>query len=536
MCAKLFRNRKKKQGQTLSYPLAIRSEANHQIIRTLLYAQAVTKKYLCHFYQRDTLDLLGDGLKKAYKLLESRTPSPWNTRIPSRVNRGILEVAGRILRTVNARRKLFDLLVQTFGQSPSAWSYKKLIEQQQIYIKSQYITNIAEQTKNFFLAQDEYPQDFLQLQTAPTLHDPMITYAPDDGQAIRMEKNGDHLDLSLKVLVAGTSKGKPEWEWVKLAVPLPPFLWSGPALAPDLRLANIHGQLLPVLDYKIQIEGAKKQTTPYFLTVDWGVRKLITLGVFDKQGQQVCPPVFLQFEPVQKKLQRLRNEIDRLKAQRDSLPQNSSLWKKYNREIAKRWRKFRAIQKELAHLASNVIVLIAQIYNCSEIYVEWLKSLKSHKYSHNLNWLINTTVREAIYTRVAYKASLLGIALKRPVQPYGTSQYCPRCGKHGIHTKSPNLTAELKSGGWFWCLSCGFNADRDYVACCNLARKVLYGNLRDLSKGIAYTASPISESLFRQSKLPGKLFPRERLRRHLRGWAEALSLTPQRHFCGTLRS
>ena len=530
----MFRNKKKKLGQTLSYPLAIRSEANRKIIRTLLYAQAVTKKYLRNFYQKDTLDLLSDGMKKAYKLLEPLTPSPWYSRIPSRINRGILEVAGRILRTVNARRNLFDLLVQTFGQSPDTWSYKKLIEKHQIYIKSQYITNIAEQTENFFLAQDEYPQDFLQLQTAPTLHEPMITYAPDDGQAIRVEKNADHLDISLKVLADGASKSKPEWEWVKIAVPLPPFVRPCPALAPDLRLANIHGQLLPVLDYKIQIEGAKKKNTPYFLTVDWGVRKLITLCVFDREGQQICPPIFLQFEPVQKKLLRIRNEIDHIKAQRDSLPGKSSLWKKYNQEIAKRWRKFRAVQKEMAHLASNVIVLIAQIYNCSEIYVEWLKSLKSHKYSHCLNWLINTTVREAIYTKVAYKANLVGIVLKRPVQPYGTSQYCPRCGKQGIHTKSPNLKDELKSGGWFLCLSCGFNADRDYVACCNLARKVLYGNLRDLSKGIAYTASPISESLFRQSKLPRNLFPRERLRRHLSGWNE-VSLTPQSHFCGTLR-
>jgi len=477
------------------------------------------------------LELLGDDTKKAYKILEPMTPSPWDTRIPSRVNRGILEVAGRILRTVNARRNLFDLLVQTFGQNPSTWSYKKLIEKHQIYIKSQYITNISEQTQNFFLAQGEYPKDFLQLQKFPTLHHAMISYAPDDGQAIRMEKNNDHLNISLKVLADGASKGKPQWEWVKISVPLPSFLRPCLALSPDLRLVNIHGQLLPVLDYKIQIEGAKNKDSPYFLTVDWGVRKLLTLCVFDKQGNQICPPIFLQFEPIQNKLLRIRIEIDNLKAQRDCVPRNSSLWKKYNKEIAKRWRKFRALQQELAHLASNVIVLIAQLYNCSEIYVEWLKSLKSQKYSHSLNWLINTTVRQAIYDKVAYKAKLVGIELKRPVQPYGTSQHCPHCGQQGIHTKSPNHKEELKSGGWFFCPSCGYNADRDYVACCNLARKVLYGNLCGLSKGVAYTAKPISDSLFRQSKLP-----RERLLRHLSGWKEVISLTPQRHFCGTLRS
>jgi transposase len=314
-------------------------------------------------------------------------------------------------------------------------------------------------------------------------------------------------------------------------VPLPEFLQPCAALKPDLRLANIHGELLPVLDYKVQIQGAKKKSSPYFLTVDWGIRKLLTVCVFDKDGNQVCPPIFLNFEPIQQKLLRIRKEIDELKAQRDSLPKHSSLWKKYNKEIARRWRKFRAIQKELAHLAANVIVLIAQIYNCSAIYTEWLKSLKSTKYSRRLNWLINTTVRQAIYDLVAYKAALVGIELKRPVQPYGTSQYCPRCGKKGIHTKSAHDKQEFNAGGWFFCPSCGFNADRDYVACCNLARKVLYGNLRDLDKGISYTAIPISDSLFRQSKLP-----RERLHRHLNGWKEVISLTPQRHFCGTLRS
>ncbi len=468
---------------------------------------------------------------RAYKILESRTPRRWKARIPSRINRGILEVSGRILRTVNVRRELFNLLTKTFGENPDKWSYKKLIENQRTYIKSQYISNLAGQTENYRISEGEYPKDFWELQAAPSLHNPMLSYAPDDGQAIQIRKEKDHLDIFLKVIAYESQKSKPQWEWIKISVPLPHFLQPCDAVAPDIRLINIHGDLLPVLDYKIEIGGAKKRNTQYFLTVDWGVRKLITLCVFDKQGNQICPPIFLKFEPVQNKLLRIRTEIDHLKANRDSLPPNSSLWKKYNKEIARRWRKFRAIQKELSHLASNIIVIIAQLYNCSAIYVEWLKSLKSQKFGHSLNWLINSTVREAIYEKVAYKARLTGSELKRPVQPYGTSQYCPRCGKKGIHTKSPDHKEETKSGGWFLCPSCGYNADRDYVACCNLTRKVLYGNLKDLSKGIAYTASPISDSLFRQSKLP-----RERLLRHLSGLKEVISLTPQRFFCGTLRS
>lgn len=181
MCAKSSKVQKKRQGQILSYPLVIRSEENCKIIRTLQYLQEGTAKYLRKFYRQDVLELLCETNKKAYKILEPMTPKRWKTRIPSRVNRGVLEVAGRILRTVNARRNLFDLLVQTFGQNSGVWNYKKLIEKHQIYIKSQYIGNLAEQVENFFASRGEYPKTFFELQTAPTLHKPMLSYAPDDG-------------------------------------------------------------------------------------------------------------------------------------------------------------------------------------------------------------------------------------------------------------------------------------------------------------------------------------------------------------------
>lgn len=520
-----MKKKKKTQGQTLTYPIVLRGEGQEKIARTLHRLQEITNHYLPKNYNPETLYELGLSDKKAYKLLESNVARRWKKKVPSRVNRGMLEITGRILRTIEDRKKLYELLVTTFGQNPVAWDYQKLIKEKGIYVKSQYIKNLAEQTENFFEVHGEYPKDFFALQSCPRLRKAMFTYAPDDGQAIQIEKREDHLCLHLKVMPEEESK----WEWITLNISLPTFLRDLPAVAPDLRLVNIHGEWLPVLDYKVQVPWEKKQRSPYFLTVDWGVRKLITMCVFDRAGYQISPPIFLKFEPIQKKLLAIRNEIDHLKSKRDKLPMNHSLGNKYNREIAKRWRKFSALQKELAHLASSVIVLVAQIYQCSEIYVEWLKGLKSSKFSPSLNFLINTTVREAIYEKVAYKANLVGISLKRPVQPYGTSQYCPRCGAKGYHVKAPNSSEPVKSGSWFVCPSCHFNADRDYVACCNLARKVLYGNLNDCSKGIAYTTVPTSDLLFRQSSSC------EQLRRNLHGWKEVVVLNPQKFFCGTLR-
>ena len=187
MCAKSSK-KKKRQRQTLSYPLAIRSEDNARILRTLQYLQKITNKYLHRFYQKETLELLCDSGKKAYKVLEGyQTRAGRKTRIPSRVNRGVLEITGRTLRTTGNRKNLFELLVNTFGENPVTWKYNKLIKQKNIYIKSHYIQNLGEQTENFFEEFGTYPNDFFELQHCPKLKKAMVSFAPDDGQAVRPE-------------------------------------------------------------------------------------------------------------------------------------------------------------------------------------------------------------------------------------------------------------------------------------------------------------------------------------------------------------
>ncbi|WP_372369597.1 hypothetical protein [Candidatus Uabimicrobium sp. HlEnr_7] len=50
------------------------------------------------------------------------------------------------------------------------------------------------------------------------------------------------------------------------------------------------------------------------------------------------------------------------------------------------------INKEISHTAANIIVFFAKHYNCSKIYYENLKSLKSSSYSRSKNRQINTTL------------------------------------------------------------------------------------------------------------------------------------------------
>jgi len=518
--------------QVLSYPIPLRCKEEDRIVKLLQISQKVANNRLKKGYNKECLDELMKSKKRAYKVLEPMIKVKAIRKLPSRIHRGVLEMTGRTLRSVNVRRNLFQELLK-LSDEPKKWDYRKLIEEKGIYAKSQYVKNIAEQTENFQKKHGRLPNDFLELQPKLRQQKAIISYAPDDGQAIRLKPEGKNVHIRLKVpSLEEETDLKQSWEFIEFKIPLPTFLQNQPISAPDLRLANIHGKLVPVLDYKIQCSIPNKEKSEYFLTVDWATRKLVTVCVFNYEGEQVSPPIFLHFKPILSKLLRIRSEIDDLKKKRAQFPRKSSSWKKHNREIAKRWRKFRAINKSLSHLAANIIVIIAQIYNCSTIHVEWLKGFKSKKNSKLLNWILNSTVREAIYSRVKYKADLAGITLAKPTPPAGTSQYCPHCGHKGIHTKSPDNHTPNKKGGWFRCQNCEFNCDRDYAACCNLARKVLYGNgLKNQRKGIVYKKVPISDSLSRQrNDLIGRLLY------NLNGWKDSVFLRPRKlFFSGTLR-
>jgi len=521
--------------QTLSYPIAIYSEKNKQLIDTLFFFRKVINFYVRQFFDSSSLSELRKN-KYAYKCLEKRAENK-RYYIPSRINRGLLEIAGRILRQVENRRDLYSLL-SSLSKDPEDWDYK-LLKEKDIYRKSQYIENLKEQALNYLqeLTIDSLPDDYLDICKTPRLKNGIISYAPDDGQAVKLEMNGKEIKVCLKVLKEDrdTSKSKSDWEWIEVTCALPDIVAEKDQFSykkPSLRLSNISGRLTPVLDLKVSSASEDKKESKNFLTVDWGLNKLVTVCVFNKDGEQISRPFFLKCNSIQNKLFRIRSEIDNLKAKRDKLPTNSTLYKWYNREIAKKWSKFSSIQKQLSHLASNVIVEIANLYNCSKIYVEWLGSLKSRKFSRTLNWKINSQVRQQIYEKVEYKAKLCGIFLQRPINPAFTSQFCPKCGKRGVNVKaSDRLDERTKSGGWFYCLHCGYNADRDYVATQNIARKVLFGKkLKNMSKTFVYRAKAISDKLFRQS-----ISAMERLWHNLNGWKDVIFLRPIYLVVGTLR-
>ncbi|MGB9886502.1 MAG: RNA-guided endonuclease InsQ/TnpB family protein [Moorellales bacterium] len=249
------------------------------------------------------------------------------------------------------------------------------------------------------------------------------------------------------------------------------------------------GELIALLDVKVEVPEEEPSGDPgRGLAVDWGLKKLVTCTVVSKEGQ-LTPPFFVFWKRLKAKLFRIREDIKRLQELRDRHESGSAEWKAYNRRIAAAWQKYHRVQHALAHAVSTVLVLLARVFGCRRIFVEWLITLRGKKgRSRDLNWWLTTAVRGLLFRLLKYKAKLLGMRVFM-VPPGGTSQVCPRCLGTGKHVISPKDKTEKDSGSWFVCPSCGWQADRDYAGSLNIAR-VGFNLARPLSYMVGGAAEP----------------------------------------------
>ena len=114
---------------------------------------------------------------------------------------------------------------------------------------------------------------------------------------------------------------------------------------------------------------------------------------------------------------RTRRQIDQLKAARDQLACDNPKRASYEEEIRRCWRLYEARNRELAHLAANLLLLFASVWGCSPICGERLSTLKSTGPGRGVrgkwrNWRNNTTVRSQIWSILRYKCHLLGIRFR----------------------------------------------------------------------------------------------------------------------------
>jgi putative transposase len=280
--------------------------------------------------------------------------------------------------------------------------------------------------------------------------------------------------------------------------------------APTLReIRGDDGSRVAVLDLMLEVPAKYVSALSQERRVvgfDWGVRSLITVSILEKGDadepyQQVSRPVFLDTGGIDGRQARVRREIDRLKACRDRyaqlikqalapreehgtpLPAHVAGWqrrvKDYETRIKQCWKTYERRNRELAHLASNLLILLALLYDCRLICGENLTTLKTEGRGRGVrgrfrNWRNTTTVRGELWRVLTYKCHLLGIRA-RQVEPRGTTHTCPHCHQPA-KTYASSAPADHKKaiawGPWLCCSNpeCLWNGARDYAASLNIAR------------------------------------------------------------------
>ncbi len=500
--------------QPLTYDVRLANEAQADALRLLEASRAVINQALTLLWP--SLDEFGSERDfPAWKQVGKYMSSPQYHG--DRQWRCESEVVGRLLRQQAERKKAFELVAPILSdgfirpktekrpagknrpaiKEAIAALQKSLEEDETSFVALQ---NVVEQACNFFFQHERFPSSYEELQPVPLLKVGLLTYAGDDG---REKGQAYRLALDLDAGVARFRFRYPDqagvWRWRKgdTIIPLPDCLKErlshGALMAPTLREEyRADGERFAVLDFIIEVEKEELpawESVERVLGADWGVHTLLTATAVDEHHEQVGRPFFLNTGGFDGRQARTRRQIDELKkkvarfeAQRDALPPEHSkrLWFNQKltlltREIDRCWRKYEQRNRAMAHLASNVLVLLARVHGCSLLSMESLKTLKSTGRGKGVrgrwrNYRNNSQIRGEIWRLLRYKCHLIGLRFHTE-QPRGTSHACPRCGAPAKTYRSPSDRNEVvKWGRWMYCDGCQYHGDRDYCASVNIAR------------------------------------------------------------------
>jgi len=494
--------------QPLSYAIRLPDEVQQDALRLLDASRSVVNAALIKLWPKldDFLQTRrGPAWKHVVELIDS--PDPHGNR----QWRCEAETAGRIMRGQAERKQVFALIQPILSDGfirsktekrPAGKNRKSIKEAIEALQKTlgeddtAFVTlhNVIEQGCNFFLEHGVFPETYEEMQAIPLLKVGMLTYAGDDGGA-----NGQSYRLSCDV-AAGTvsllfrfpdAAGTWQWKQEPITLKLPACvverLKEGVRMAPTLReLVKADGGRIAVLDVVVQVPQkplADWRDVERVLGFDWGVKGLISAVVVSRNPAepdtpvQISRPLFLDTGGLDGHQARTRRQIDQLQAARENLAEGNPKRAFYEQEMTRCWRLFEARNRELAHLAANLLLLFASVWECSLISGESLGTLKSTGRGKGVrgkwrNWRNNTTIRADIWHIVRYKSHLLGMRFRSEL-PRGTSHTCPRCGKPAQTYRSSRLhhrNDPVKWGRWLVCSHCAYNGDRDYCAAVNIAR------------------------------------------------------------------
>jgi transposase len=339
-------------------------------------------------------------------------------------------------------------------------------------------------------------------------------------------------------------------------------LQTGACLAPTLREVNEpDGTRYAVLDLIIEVPATPltdPQQVSRTLGWDWGVRTLVTAVVVDLSGNRLSPPLFLDtgsFDGRQahtrRHIDRLKKKVAKLEAQRDRFPVGDTRREPGERklvvlrqEIARCWRKYQNRNADLAHLAANILILLASVWEADLIAGESLKSLKSEGHGRSakgrwMRWRTNSQIRGELWRVLRYKCHMGGLRLAWQYAR-GTTHSCPHCGKPADTYTDPTLDAkQLDAGPWLRCFACGWNGARDYAAAINIALLGVAFLLQEQAhhaqptraKRSTMKTKPLNSDSYIGSGLALRLpptSPRGRLldggKRYVNGWIKSITL------------
>jgi putative transposase len=570
--------------QPLSYDLRLPDAVQAAALQLLDGSREVINATVAALWDR--LDDFGKReTKYAYKQVTAMMGSP--AFHGDRQWRCEAEQAGRILREQAARKKQFALLLPLLEQGLILpHTEKKRAGKNRTAIKAALahlseedsdggsaveLQSLIEQACNFYLTHGCFPDTYEEMQAIPVQKGGILPYAGDDGgelgQAyrLRIDVEGRCCYFAFRA-PDQTGSWPASWTEPQLRLPLPPpvveHLQTGEDLAPTLREQALpDGTRYAVLDFMVEVPVAPLPDPKQVRRVlgwDWGVRTLVTATVLDLAGHRLSPPLFLDTGGFDGRQAHTRRHIDRLKskvtalsARRDQFPvgdkrraPSESKLVVLRREIACCWRKYEARNNDLAHLAANILILLATVWEAELISGESLKSLKSEGRGRGakgrwVNFRNNSQIRGALWRTLRYKCHLSGVHLAWQ-HPRGTTHTCPQCGQPANTYASPALDCKpLESGAWLRCFACGWNGARDYAAAINIALLGVASLVQDMAhieqrnppKRPTMTTKKLNSESYSGSGLALRLpptSPRGRLiesgKMYVNGWIKSVTL------------
>jgi len=490
----------------LSYALPTPKEwaANLRLFHELVVKFA--NKFLERVWDEEIIDEIheyGGETKPAYKFFEDKNLVPddeeWK-ELPSRFRRGIIESAGRVLRSQKERKDCFydvlPLFLKYYGgvgseKEKKRRAFKKIREEliaNEKYYNYILLRQVVYQIANYYEKNRVLPEKYVEC-VKPSLSG-TFPFDVDDGRiGFGKISKGDkgrlfqlcyrvkdkELKLHLRVKLPVKDGEKIRWEWFEEDLDAYPKFKEMLALhkirKPTLvrrRLKSGFFQYQLVFPFEVKVA---KKFGKHILCIDLGERKVVSAVVMDHNGNQLSPPIFVRVLPsIKEKIQRIRADINNIQSK---IRRSCSKVGHLSAELKKKWNKMNNLLKQLTHELSNIIIRIAQTFNCNFIVFEDLKSYQPPKGRNLLSWLLSMWRRGDIITTTRYKALRRGLRVET-VRAFKTSKVCPRCNSKGEHVKAPDrLDEKGEAYPIFHCPSCGYTADRDYVGALNVGRRFI---------------------------------------------------------------